>query len=167
MLLLLFRVPEPVTKPPAKEVLRTAVKSLDLVGFSLICPAAIMLLLGLQFGGNQYAWGSSVVIGLIVGAAAAFTLFLAWERRKGDEAMIPFSMLKQRIIWSAAGNMAFVLASILVADFYLSIYFQAVNNDGPLMSGVHLLPTTIGLVLFTVISGVMSKYTVQVFSSHQ
>ena len=87
-----------------------------------------------------------------------FTCFLVWERRQGDEAMIPFSMLTHRIIWSASGNMAFVLASILTADFYLAIYFQAVNNDSPLMSGVHILPTTLGLVLFTIISGVMSKY---------
>ena len=64
-------------------------------------------------------------------------------------------MLTHRVIWSAAGNMAFVLASILVADFYLAIYFQAVNNDSPLMSGVHLLPTSIGVCLFTIISGVM------------
>ena len=85
-----------------------------------------------------------------------FVCFLFWERRQGDEAMIPFALLTNKVIWSAAGNMAFVLASILVADFYLAIYFQAVNNDSPLMSGVHLLPTCLGLVLFTIVSGVMS-----------
>ena len=69
-------------------------------------------------------------------------------------------MLTNRIIWSAAGNMAFVLSSILVADYYLAIYFQAVFDNTPLMSGVHMLPTTIGIVLFTVISGVSSKLSV-------
>ena len=69
--------------------------------------------------------------------------------------MVPFAMLKNRIIWSAAGNMFFVLSAILVADYYLAIYFQAVHNDSPFMSGVHLLPTTIGMVLFTITSGVM------------
>ena len=116
-----------------------------------------MLLLGLQFGGNEYPWNSSVVIGLIIGGIAMFVCFLFWERRQGDEAMVPFSLLTNKVIWSAAGNLAFVLASILVADFYLSIYFQAVNNNSPLMSGVHLLPTCLSLVLFTLISGVMSK----------
>jgi hypothetical protein len=115
-----------------------------------------MLLLGLQFGGNEHPWNSSVVIGLITGAAAMFACFLFWERRQGDDAMVPFALLTNKVIWSAAGNMAFVLASILVADFYLAIYFQAVNNDSPLMSGVHLLPTCLGIVLFTIISGVMS-----------
>ena len=99
ILLLLFRIPEPESKPPAREVLGTAIKSLDLPGFMLISPAAVMFLLGLQYGGNQFAWDSSVVIGLLVGAAAMFVLFLFWERRQGDEAMVPFAMLKHRIIW--------------------------------------------------------------------
>ena len=118
-----------------------------------------MFLLGLQFGGNQYAWDSSVVIGLLVGAAATFVAFLFWEHRQGDEAMVPFSMLTHRIVWSAAGNMFFMLSSILVADFYIAIYFQAVHDDSPLMSGVHMLPTTLGIVLFTMVSGTLSTYS--------
>lgn len=157
ILLLLFRIPEPKPKPRPREVIGTAIKSLDLPGFMLISPAAIMFLLGLQYGGNQYAWDSSVVIGLLVGAAVSFALFLFWEHRKGDEAMVPFPMLKHRIIWSAAGNMFSLMGSVLVADFYLAIYFQAVHDDSPLMSGVHMLPTTLGLVLFTMISGTLSK----------
>ena len=152
----LLTIPESEPKLPARQVLSTAIKSLDLQGFMLIGPAAFMFLLGLQYGGNQYAWDSSVVIGLLIGSAVTFLLFLVWEHRQGDEAMVPFAMLTHRIIWSAAGNMFFTLSSILVADFYLAIYFQAIHDDSPLMSGVHMLPTTIGMVLFTMISGVMS-----------
>ncbi|KAI1087097.1 MFS general substrate transporter [Rostrohypoxylon terebratum] len=153
ILLLLFKIPEPAPKPPARQVLNTAIKSLDLPGFTLVGPAAVMFLLGIQYGGNQYPWDSSVVIGLIVGGLVTFIIFLLWERRAGDNAMVPFAMLTHRIIWSAAGNQFFLLATILVADFYLAIYFQATHDDTPLMSGVHMLPTTIGIVLFTMISG--------------
>ncbi|KEF53516.1 uncharacterized protein A1O9_10491 [Exophiala aquamarina CBS 119918] len=154
-LLFFCEIPEPKPKPTVREVLSTAIKSLDLPGFMLVSPAAIMFLLGLQYGGNQYAWNSSTVIGLLVGAAVAFVLFLVWEYSKGDDAMVPFAMLKHRIIWSATGTMFFLLGSILVADFYLAIYFQAVHDDSPVMSGVHMLPTTVGMVLFTMTSGVM------------
>ena len=157
--LILFRIPEPEPKAPALKVLGTAVKALDIPGFFLISPAAIMFLMALQYGGNQYAWNSSVVIGLLVGAAVTLVLFLFWERRKGDEAMMPFSMLSHRIVWSAAGNMFFLMASVLVADFYLAIYFQAVHDDSPVMSGVHMLPTTLGIVIFTMVSSTMSKST--------
>ncbi|GJN66093.1 hypothetical protein PLICBS_000109 [Purpureocillium lilacinum] len=153
--LLFNTIPEPKPKRPALQVLGTAVKSLDLPGFFLICPSAVMFLLGLQYGGNNYPWDSSVVIGLLAGAAVTFCLFIAWERRQGDEAMVPFTMLKHRVIWSAAMTMFFSLSSTLVADFYIAIYFQAILNDSPLMSGVHMLPVTLGMVLFTMISGVL------------
>ncbi|KND87341.1 putative HC-toxin efflux carrier TOXA [Tolypocladium ophioglossoides CBS 100239] len=153
--LLFQNVPEPKRKPPVRQVLGTAIRSLDLIGFALICPAAIMFFLGLQFGGNQYPWNSSVVIGLLIGAAATFTVFLVWESHQGDGAMVPFAMLKHRVIWSAAMTLFFSLSSILMADYYLAIFFQAVRDDSPLMSGVHMLPTTLGLVAFTMVSGSM------------
>ncbi|KAJ2969327.1 hypothetical protein NUW58_g10015 [Xylaria curta] len=112
-----------------------------------------MFLLGIQYGGNEYAWNSPTVIGLIVGGLVTLVLFLVHEYRAGDDAMVPFAMLTHRIIWSAAGNMFFLLATVLVADFYLAIYFQAIHDDTPLMSGVHMLPTTLAIVLFTIVSG--------------
>lgn len=165
--LLFNNVPEPKPKRPAMEVLGTAIKSLDLPGFFLICPAAVMFLLGLQYGGNQYAWDSSVVIGLLVGAAATFALFLVWEYRQGDAAMVPFAMIKNRVIMSAALTMFFSLSSILVADFYIAIYFQAIRDDSPLMSGVHMLPITLGMVLFTMLSGVLSKCSHSILCEHK
>ncbi|KAJ5368968.1 uncharacterized protein N7496_008728 [Penicillium cataractarum] len=153
--LLFNNIPEPKHKSLHMGNLGTAIKSLDLLGFMLICPAVVMFLLGLQFGGNQHPWDSSIVIGLLVGAAVTFALFLIWEYRQGDSAMVPFAMLKHKIIWSAAMTMFFSLSSVLVADFYIAIYFQAIHDDSPLMSGVHMLPITLGLVLFTMVSGVL------------
>jgi xanthine/uracil permease len=61
----------------------------------LVSPAVIMFLLALEYGGNQYAWNSSVVIGLLVGATVTFAIFLVWEHRQSDGAMIPFAMMKK------------------------------------------------------------------------
>lgn len=155
--LLFNQIPEAKPKPSPMQILGTAIKSLDLPGFMLICPAVVMFLLGLQFGGNQHPWNSSVVIGLLIGGAAAFVAFILWERHQGDDAMVPFAMIKHRVIWSAAMTMFFSLSTILVADFYIAIYFQALHDDTPLMSGVHMLPITLGIVLFTMISGSLSE----------
>ncbi|KAK9489675.1 efflux pump [Lipomyces doorenjongii] len=144
-------MPEAAVKPHWRDVLSTAIKSLDFNGFALISPAAFMFLL--------YAWESSVVIGLLVGAAFTFALFLAWEYRQGDGAMIPFAMLRSRVIPAAAMTQFFSLGSTLVADFYLAIFLQVINNDSPLLSGVNMLPTTLGLVLFTVFTGAMTQVT--------
>lgn len=144
---------------PPRQVLGTAFKSLDLPGFFLISPAAVMFLLGLQYGGTLHPWNSSVVIGLLVGAGVTFIVFLVWEYYQGDNAMLPFAMIKKRIVWSAAANLFFLLGAILVAEYYLAIYFQTVLDNSPIMSGVHLLPTTLGLVLFTMLSGMMSSFS--------
>ncbi|KAJ5707545.1 hypothetical protein N7488_007346 [Penicillium malachiteum] len=154
-LLLFNRIPEPKPKDPPMQILGSVVRELDLIGFALVCPAVVMFLLGLQFGGNEYAWDSSVVIGLIIGGAATFVVFLVWEWHQGDDAMVPLAILKHRVIWSAAATMFFSLSSILVADFYIAIYFQSIGNDTPLMSGVHMLPITLGIVFFTMISGTL------------
>ncbi|KAK1759802.1 MFS general substrate transporter [Echria macrotheca] len=154
-LLLFVAIPEPEAKPPPVLVLRRAFGALDLVGFVLVAPATVMLCLALQYGGNQYAWNSSVVVGLLVGFAVTLAVFLAWERWRGDEAMVPFSLLRQPIIYSASSTMFFFLGVLFVANFYLPIYFQAVKDDSALMSGVHILPTIIGQVVFAMMSGVM------------
>lgn len=157
ILLLFVNIPETINKLPPRQVLGTAFKSLDLPGFFLISPAAVMFLLGLQYGGTLHPWNSSVVIGLLVGAGVTFIVFLVWEYYQGDNAMLPFAMIKKRIVWSAAANLFFLLGAILVAEYYLAIYFQTVLDNTPIMSGVHLLPTTLGLVLFTMLSGMFSS----------
>ena len=146
-------MPEASVKPPWRDVLGTAVKSLDLVGFALVSPATIMLLLALEYGGNQYAWDSSVVIGLLCGAAAVFAVFLFWEHREGDGAMIPFAFLRNPVVRAASLVQFFALGGILIGDFYLAIFFQVIQGNSPLMSGVHLLPVTLGLVIFTLVTG--------------
>ncbi|EOO02311.1 hypothetical protein UCRPA7_2176 [Phaeoacremonium minimum UCRPA7] len=154
-LLVFIYIPERGTKPALRTVLSTAIESLDLVGFTIFAPASIMFLLALQYGGNEYAWNSATVIGLLCGAAATFVIFLSWEYRKGDDAMIPFSMISQKILWSASVTMFFFLGALFCSNYYLPIYFQAVKNASPTMSGVDILPTILSQVLLAMVSGVM------------
>jgi hypothetical protein len=156
-LLLSSKIPEATTKQPPLQILGTAIQSLDLVGFVLVSPAAIMFLLGLQYGGTLHPWTSPIVIGLVIGGVALFAVFLVWEYFQKDAAMLPLVMFKQKIIWSAGATLFFLLGAILAAEYYLAMYFQTVHGNSPLMSGVHILPTTLGLLSFTVLAGVMSK----------
>jgi MFS family permease len=99
VLLFLIRIPDRRAKGDGvKSTLRSTVKKLDLLGFAFFAPAAIKFLLALEWGGTQYHWNSAVIISLFCGAAGTFAIFLAIEYRKGDEAMIPFPMLRKRII---------------------------------------------------------------------
>jgi hypothetical protein len=115
-----------------------------------------MFLLALQYGGNAYPWNSSVVIGLFCGAGAVAILFALWERRMGDSAMIPPTIVSQRIVYTSAINGSALVASILVAAQYLPIYFQGVLGYGPAMSGVNTLPGILSQLLTVILCGALS-----------
>ncbi|PYI28996.1 efflux pump protein [Aspergillus indologenus CBS 114.80] len=154
VLLLFMRVPELTTKAPfSLALVRRTLPDLDLLGFALFAPAAIMVLLALQYGGNDYSWDSSVVIGLFCGAGATAIVFALWEKRMGERAMIPTSMVSARIVYSSAINGGMLVASILVAAQYLPIYFQGVRGYGPAMSGVNTLPGILSQLIMVILSG--------------
>jgi hypothetical protein len=109
--------------------------------------------LALEYGGNQFPWNSATVIGLFCGAGGTFIVFLIWEYFKGDDAMIPFSMVKIRAVWSASLVQFFFFGMMALVAYYLPLYFQAVKGASPMMSGVYLLPSIITQLIAAVGSG--------------
>lgn len=158
--LVMTHVPDITEKPPfTLALLRRLLPELDLVGFALFAPAAVMFLLALQLGGQAYAWRSSQIVGLFCGAVATAAVFVVWEWRvMGDRAMLPGHMLKQRVVLASIVQGVFVMASTTIASFYLPIYFQGVKGDGPTLSGVYMLPSILSQLLLVVVSGALSKF---------
>ena len=134
-------------------------KKLDLLGFAIFAPAAIQFFLSLEWGGTKYAWGNAKIIGLFCGAAGTFVIFLAWEYRKGDNAMVPFSMMRRKVIWSSCIVQLFFFGGVVTFSYYLPIYFQAVKGVSPTLSGVYLLPSILTQILSAVVSGILGMFT--------
>ncbi|OOG00347.1 hypothetical protein ASPCADRAFT_202217 [Aspergillus carbonarius ITEM 5010] len=157
ILLVFTSIPEPPGKPKVGEVFQSVLlKKFDLFGFVLFAPAAIQLLLALQWGGSKFAWKSSTIIGLFCGSAATFFVFGLWERRMGDEAMIPGQMVKQRIIWCSCMAMSMMFGMTMIMAYYLPIYFQSVRGKSALTSGVDLLPQILCQLVMAVASGILT-----------
>lgn len=153
--MIFLRVPDQIPKKPPMEVVRQLHRHLDLIGFALFAPAIVMLLLAMQFGGNQFAWHSSQVIGLFVGSGVTFIVWFAWNYRKGDEALLPFPIVRRRRVWMSGVNYSFLTTSVIGAAFFLPIYFQAVKGVTAIMSGVYLLATILPQVVGAVSSGIL------------
>lgn len=153
-------MPDQVAKSPALTVLRDRAlwRKLDLTGAVLFAPAAVMLLLAMQYGGNRYAWGSSTVVGLFCGAGATFMLFLAWERRAGVDAMVPFEVATKMPIWTSCLGSIFLFVSIFTSSYFLPVYFQSILGVTPFLSGLYLLPSILSQLIFAVLSGYLSMY---------
>lgn len=155
--ILLLRIPELAPKQKVIAVLPRLHHHLDLFGFSLFAPSVLMLLLALMWGGNQYAWGSSRIIGLFCGAVATFVVWILWNRRKGEDALIPPSMVGKTGVWASALFQSFLMASVFGAVYYLPIYFQAIKNVDALLSGIYLLPMILPQLMVAGCAGVFCK----------
>lgn len=78
--------------------LKEKLKRLDILGAALFLGAICCLILALQWGGQTKPWKSSQIIGLFVGSGLLSTLFGFVQWKRGDDAVIPFRILRQRSI---------------------------------------------------------------------
>ncbi|KAJ6436940.1 hypothetical protein O9K51_10476 [Purpureocillium lavendulum] len=136
---------------------RTLVPTFDFLGFVLFASASIMLLLALQFGSGDYGWKSSQVIGLFCGAGVTAAVFVYWERRMGDDAMIPLPMVRQKVVWSSELNFALLMLAVIVGSNFLPIYLQSVKGLSPTTSGVYMLASILPQIIFILAAGGLVK----------
>lgn len=156
-MLALIHIPEPNPKAPySLSLVRDLVlHKLDLPGFALFAPSCIMLLLALQFGGDgSRSWNSATIIGLFVGAGVMAAIFILWEAKVGDKAMIPGKLFKHRILLASIGQTVGLGVCVFVGSLWVPTYFQSVKGAGPTQSGVNVLPQILTQLLFTVSSGI-------------
>lgn len=151
----LLRVPD--ESVPLKGPIWQAVAiKLDLIGFFILAPSTIMLLLALAYGGIDYPWDSAVVIGLFCGAAVGIAVFLVWEQRLGVEGMFPTPLIRRQIVAASCFSQSLFFGAMYVATYYISIYFQSVQGVSPLTAGVRMLPLVFLQVATVIVTGGLS-----------
>ncbi|KAL9622255.1 MAG: hypothetical protein Q9160_003438 [Pyrenula sp. 1 TL-2023] len=94
-----------------------------------------------------------LIIGLLVGFGIEFLIFIGWQAYRGDDALIPLSMLAKRTVAASFGNSFFLSGTILVHSYYLPYWFQAVRFQSAIKSGVDLVPYVASIFVFSMISG--------------
>jgi hypothetical protein len=118
-----------------------------------------MLLLGLEFGGVTYPWGSAKVICLIVFGIVVALLFILNEWKFARYPVMPMRIFKYRNNLASLG-VCFCHGFVFIAGtYYLPLYFQAVLGATPLLSGVYLLPFALSLSFTSGATGVFIKKT--------
>ena len=148
-----LRVPEQTPKQDVLAAFRNVPSNLDLIGFVLFAPSVLQLLLALQYGSYYYPWRSSRVIGLFCGSAANLVVWLCWNWHLKERALVPLSMVRQTIVWTAGLYHAGIYAALFGITYYLPIYFQAIHDATPLRSGVYLLPMVLAQLFSVGLSG--------------
>ncbi|PSN59658.1 hypothetical protein BS50DRAFT_614491 [Corynespora cassiicola Philippines] len=152
-LLFFLKVPTPNTPVLA------GLKAIDWVGSVLIIGAALMILLGLDFGDVTYPWSSAMVICLLVFGGVAVAVFLVNEWRFANNPVIPLRLFSNRSSVASYGVFALNFYVFVGFAYYLPLYSQSVLGAGALNSGVHLLPLVVSCSLAAAFAGVFIQRT--------
>ncbi|WP_045745612.1 MDR family MFS transporter [Actinoplanes rectilineatus] len=124
----------------------------DYLGIALVASGATSVILALEWGGNEYAWDSAVIIGLFAGSVALFTAFVLVELR-APEPMLPMRLFRNSV-FTVCSTLAFIVGfAMLGAMTFLPTYLQYVDGVTATGSGVRTLPMVAGLFLCSILSG--------------
>ncbi|MFG1661013.1 MDR family MFS transporter [Micromonospora chersina] len=126
--------------------------SVDWVGAGLLVAGVSCLLLALSWGGNEYAWGSGVIIGLLVAGAVLGVLFVLQEARV-KEPILPLRLFRSPT-FALANSAGFVLGLVMFGSIiFIPLYLQIVKGASPTRSGLLMLPMMAGIIFTSIITG--------------
>ena len=133
---------------------RRLTSPIDWWGLVLMNAGAVAIVMMATWGGNQYAWTSPVIIGLGAAGVVCWGLFALAQKRAADP-ILPWSILTNRtfVVATVVGMLA--MGGMIGVMGYLPTYLQMVYGYSATVSGLLLVPMTIGMLLASILSGVL------------
>ncbi|RAO21383.1 MDR family MFS transporter [Micromonospora noduli] len=126
--------------------------SIDWLGAGLLVAGVSSLLLALSWGGNEYAWGSGVIIGLFVAGVVLGVLFVLQEARVA-EPILPLRLFRSATF--ALANSALLIIGLVMfgSIIFIPLYLQIVKGASPTRSGLLMLPMMAGIIVTSILTG--------------
>lgn len=118
-------------------------KAIDFFGALLALGGTAVLLLGLNWGGGEYAWNSvHVIVTLVVGFVISL-VFVAWQWKGARIPLVPVHIFRGRIVNGACLTMFVNGWNFLVQVYYIPTFYQLVFGYSTVKAGAMLLPITL------------------------
>ena len=131
---------------------------IDYLGGSLLAIAATALILLATWGGTEYPWASSQIIGLGLLTVAATAGFL-FRQTRAAEPILPLHVFKNRN-FSVTMALTFLTGlAMFGAMTFLPLYQQTVQGESPTISGLALTPMMIGVTITSIVAGQVTTRT--------
>jgi EmrB/QacA subfamily drug resistance transporter len=125
---------------------------IDYLGAALLSGGVGALILLATWGGTQYAWGSSQIIGLGI-LGVVLLLAFVWQERRAAEPLLPLHLFRSPI-FSVANTMGFTIGMAMFgAIVFIPLFLQIVYGLGPTSAGLRTIPLMAGLLVTAVLSG--------------
>jgi MFS family permease len=127
--------------------------SIDFLGAGLLAGGLSSLMLGLVWGGNQYAWASLEVIGMLGLAAFLLGSFIQVERHHAEDPIMPPDLFNNSI-FRVSMIIVFLLGVAMFGTLlYIPLFAQGVLGRTATNSGLITTPLVLSLVPASIITG--------------
>ncbi|KAL2869636.1 major facilitator superfamily domain-containing protein [Aspergillus lucknowensis] len=150
VLLQFLHVPNTISIEAASKSL---LQHMDPLGAITFLPAIVCLLLALQWGGTTFPWANGRIIALFVLAGMLLISFLAIQRKRQDNAMVPPRVITMRPVACSSLFMILFAGAYFTIVYYLPIWFQAIKDASAVDSGIMCLPVMLSMVIFSFVAG--------------
>ncbi|KAH8647967.1 azole resistance protein 1 [Xylariales sp. PMI_506] len=138
---------------------REKLTQMDILGTGILVPAVVCLLTALQWGGSTYPWSSAQPLALIVLGGVLLISFVLVQCWKQEGATVPPRIIRHRSVGCSTIYVFCAGGALNIFQYYLPIWFQAIQGVTAFTSGTRILPTTLGTVIFSLVAGVGVAYT--------
>ena len=145
-------------KIPVKQTEESAWKRIDFLGAISLITTLVLLLLGLNSGGNIVPWTHPLVLTTLPLSAVSLAAFIYIESKIATEPVIPVRLLLNRTVLSACLTNWLTTMCTFAVLFYGPIYFQ-VKGLSTTQAGARLIPQSIGVGIGSVLSGLIMRWT--------
>lgn len=119
---------------------------LDPVGLVLSITGLLLLVYGIQHGGDTQDWLSPAVAGCIVGGLAILMLFI-WLEKRSDHGSLDLTLFQIRSFSVPLTVVSLTFAAMTGSLLFLAFYMQLVRGYSPLQAGAFTLPVAVGQLL--------------------
>ncbi|KAL8803677.1 MAG: hypothetical protein Q9200_006111 [Gallowayella weberi] len=143
---------------PVRHSDQSAWKRIDFLGALTLIIFLVLLLLGINSGGNIVPWTHPLVLVSLPLSAAFLLTFIYIEAKHASEPVIPVRLLMDRTVLSACLTNWFTTMCQYSILFYGPIYFQ-VKGLSTTAAGARLIPSSIGVALGSIASGLIMRST--------
>jgi EmrB/QacA subfamily drug resistance transporter len=131
---------------------------IDYLGAAALVASVVPILLVAEKG-REWGWGSGTTLGLLALSAVSLAIFVPWERRLGDDAILPLRIFSVPV-FRVTSLVAFLLGAGMFGSLVLMpLYLQIVKGSSPTTAGLQMIPFMVGMMGASLTSGRVMRRT--------
>ncbi|KAJ6438321.1 Protein SGT1 A [Purpureocillium lavendulum] len=146
-----------LVRVPPKQSDKSYLSRIDFGGVFLTSSFLVLLLLGLNSGGNQVPWMHPLILTTIPLSIVTFLGFLWWES-KARQPIIPVRLLAERTVLAACFCNLLATMVVIAGLFYVPLYLQVLGFSST-DAGLKILPSPVGVSICSIGAGYLMKRT--------